>query len=50
MDAIATEAGLRWRAGGVLQEINAQALRTRLADLARERHERWRLEAPTLPG
>jgi len=50
MDAIATEAGLRWREAGALQELTAQGLRMRLADLARERHERWRLEAPTLPG
>lgn len=50
MDAIATEAGLRWREGGTLVDVSARELRARLAELEQERIGFMRLNAHTVPG
>lgn len=50
MDAIVTEAGARWRAGGGLEEIAANQLRENLAELAQVREQTARINAHTVPG
>jgi len=50
LDAIATEAGLRWRAHNCLEDVTPRGLRDRLEELARNRAEFARLTSPTVPG
>lgn len=49
MDAIVTEKCLRLQEGGALQEVTAQQLRERLADLAQVRAQMARINAHTVP-
>jgi 5-formyltetrahydrofolate cyclo-ligase len=50
LDAIATEAGLRWRMHNALEEVTPRGLRERLQELARTRADFARLTAHTVPG
>jgi len=50
LDAIATEAGLRWRAHNALEDVTPRGLRDRLQELARTRADFARLNAHTVPG
>jgi 5,10-methenyltetrahydrofolate synthetase len=49
LDAIATEAGLRWRAHNALEDVTPRGLRDRLEELARNRADFARLTAHTVP-
>ncbi|HYA75385.1 MAG TPA: 5-formyltetrahydrofolate cyclo-ligase [Burkholderiaceae bacterium] len=49
MDAIVTEKCLRWQDNGTLQEVTAQQMRERLAELAQVRAQMARLNAHTVP-
>jgi 5-formyltetrahydrofolate cyclo-ligase len=50
LDAIVTEAGLRWRAHNCLEEVSARGLKDRLEELARNRADFARLTAHTVPS
>jgi 5,10-methenyltetrahydrofolate synthetase len=50
LDAIVTEAGLRWRAHNALEEVTPRGLRERLQELARNRADFARLTAHTVPS
>lgn len=50
LDAIATEAGLHWRAHNALEVVTPRGLRDRLLELARNRADFARLNAHTVPG
>jgi 5-formyltetrahydrofolate cyclo-ligase len=50
LDAIVTEAALRWQDSGKLEAVGARTLRERLEDLAQVRHETSRLTAHTVPN
>jgi len=49
MDAIVTEAAMRWRSLGALEEVNASGLRERLAELLQTRADYARSMAHTVP-
>ena len=49
MDAIVTEAALRWQESGKLEVVGALKLRERLEDLAQVRYQTSRLNAHTVP-
>ncbi len=49
LDAIVTEAGMRWRAHNALEDVTARQLRERLAELAQTRADYARANAHTVP-
>lgn len=49
LDAIATEAGLRWRAHNALEDVTPRGLRDRLQELAQNRADFARMTAHTVP-
>jgi len=50
LDAIATEAGLRWRAHNSLEDVTPRGLKQRLEELAQNRADFARLTAHTVPS
>jgi 5-formyltetrahydrofolate cyclo-ligase len=50
LDAIVTEAGMRWRAHNSLEDVTARGLKDRLEELAQNRADFARLTAHTVPS